>query len=211
MIFEQIGMGGDRNFAYLVGDPQSKLAAVVDPAFAPDRLLAMIEKHDLQIKYVINTHAHYDHNNGNDYIIKKTGACLVGYGLHQPSISVKDDDELPLGNLTLKFLYTPGHTTDSICVLVEKKLLTGDTLFVGKVGGTGYGQDARQEYDSLHNKIMVLSDEVEVYPGNDYGVAPSSTIGNEKKTNPFILRDSFESFLDLKKNWLEYKREHGIA
>jgi glyoxylase-like metal-dependent hydrolase (beta-lactamase superfamily II) len=210
MIFEQIKIGGDRNFAYLVGNGKSKLAAVVDPAFHPEKLLELAEKHGLKIKYAVNTHAHYDHSNGNSYIIKRTGARLVGYGLREPAISVRDGDELPLGELTIKVIYTPGHTTDSICILVDNKLMSGDTLFVGKVGGTGYGQDARQEYDSLHNKLLVLPNNVEVWPGHDYGIAPMSTIGNEKKTNPFILRDSFESFLELKKNWLEYKRIHGI-
>lgn len=210
MIFEQIKIGGDRNFAYLFGDEKSKLAAVVDPAFHPEKLLELAEKHGLKIKYAVNTHAHYDHSNGNDYIIKRTGARLVGYALRKPAMSIGDGDELSLGELKIKVVHTPGHTTDSICILADNKLMTGDTLFVGKVGGTGYGQDARQEYDSLHNKLMVLPDNVEVYPGHDYGVAPMSTIGNEKKTNPFLLRDSFEAFLELKKNWLEYKRIHGI-
>jgi glyoxylase-like metal-dependent hydrolase (beta-lactamase superfamily II) len=81
---------------------------------------------------------------------------------------------------------------------------------VGKVGGTDYGPGAREEYDSLHSKLMTLPDETEVWPGHDYGVAPNSTIGHEKQTNPFILRETFEEFVDLKRNWLEYKREHGI-
>jgi glyoxylase-like metal-dependent hydrolase (beta-lactamase superfamily II) len=112
-------------------------------------------------------------------------------------------------------LCTPGHTEDSICVLVKApgepgKLVTGDTLFVGKVGGTGYGDDARAEYDSLHEKLLRLPDDTEVWPGHDYGVAPSSTIGREKKTNPFLLCESFETFVELKRNWLRYKAEHGI-
>ncbi len=211
MIFEQVKAGGDRNFAYLIGDEGSKLAAVVDPAFNPEMLLERAERHGLTIQYVINTHNHFDHTNGNNRIIQKTGAKLVGFNVREPGINVKDGDELYLGELRLKVIHTPGHTPDGICILVENKLLTGDTLFVGKVGGTGYGRDARNEYDALHNKLMALPDDVEVYPGHDYGVAPSSTIGNEKKTNPFILQDSFESFLDLKKNWLEYKQKHGIA
>ena len=117
--------------------------------------------------------------------------------------------------MKLQIIHTPGHTGDSLCVLAEGpgavgKLVTGDTLFVGKVGGTGFGDDARAEYDSLHDKLMILSDDVEVWPGHNYGVEPSSTIGNERKTNPFLLRESFEDFVDLKRNWLQYKAEHGI-
>jgi glyoxylase-like metal-dependent hydrolase (beta-lactamase superfamily II) len=211
MIFEQIPIGGDRNFAYFIGDEQSKLAAVVDPAYNPQRLIDIAQQHRMTITFVLNTHSHSDHSNGNDFVLKQTGAKLVGKGVSSPGIDALDGSQLPLGSLSLEVIHTPGHTDDSICLLVQNKLITGDTLFVGKVGGTGFGDDARQEYDALHHKLMVLPDDVEVYPGHDYGVAPTSTIGNEKKTNPFILRDSFESFLDLKKNWLEYKREHGIA
>ncbi len=95
-------------------------------------------------------------------------------------------------------------------MLWEGKLITGDTLFVGKVGGTGLGEDARLEFESLHEVIAKLPDETEVWPGHDVGVAPSSTVGRERKTNPFYLQPDLESFVDLKRNWTEYKRKHGI-
>ncbi|MBT4484431.1 MAG: hypothetical protein HOC71_12230 [Candidatus Latescibacteria bacterium] len=88
--------------------------------------------------------------------------------------------------------------------------MTGDTLFVGKVGGTGLGNDARDEYRSLHEKLIPLPEDTRVWPGHDYGVRPSSTIGEELRENPFILRNSLEEFVELKKNWAEYKRKHGI-
>jgi glyoxylase-like metal-dependent hydrolase (beta-lactamase superfamily II) len=97
-----------------------------------------------------------------------------------------------------------------MCIRGGDKLVTGDTLFVGKVGGTNSSGEARAEYESLHGKLMALDDAVEVFPGHNYGVRPSSTIGAERRTNPFLLRDSFDSFLDLKIHWLDYKREHGI-
>ncbi len=92
----------------------------------------------------------------------------------------------------------------------QGRLITGDTLFVGKVGGTHDADSARLEYDSLRGKICSLPPETEVWPGHDYGVRPSSTIGDELRENPFLLRATFESFLDLKSNWAEYKRIHGI-
>ena len=89
--------------------------------------------------------------------------------------------------------------------------MTGDTLFVGKVGGTDFKEGARTQYASLHEKLMILPDDTEVWPGHDVGVAPSSTIGHERETNPFLLRKNFEEFVDLKRNWVAYKKEHGIA
>ena len=210
MIFEQVRVGGDRNFAYIVGDETSGIAAVIDPSFSPDKVLARCEELGLEVRYLVNTHGHYDHTGGNDVVIGATGARTVGHGLIGPDISVADGDELSLGEVILRFIHTPGHTADSICVLAGDKLMTGDTLFVGKVGGTGFGADARSEYDSLHGKLMNLPDDVEVYPGHDYGMAPSSTIGKERGSNPFLLRETFEDFVELKRNWTEYKRIHGI-
>lgn len=211
MIFEQIPVGGDRNFAYLIGDERTRQAAVVDPAYLPDNVLQRASHHKLEVAYLINTHDHHDHSGGNETVLSKTRARLLA-GAAEGFV---DGQLIELGDVVLKLIHTPGHTTDSICVLASSagetdKLITGDTLFVGKVGGTGFGDDARDEYHSLHDKLMVLPDETEVWPGHDVGVAPSSTIGNEKKTNPFILQESFEEFVDLKRNWLEYKREHGI-
>jgi len=211
MIFEQIMTGGDRNFAYLVGDEKTKKAAVADPAHDPQMVLSRAKEHGLEIVYLINTHDHYDHTGGNDFILENTEAKLISWS----SGGVEHGSEFTLGDVTLKMIYTPGHTTDSLCVFASQvgevgRLISGDTLFVGKVGGTGYGADAESEYESLHDKLMVLPGDTEVWPGHDYGAAPSSTIGNEKKTNPFIQCADFKAFVDLKKNWLEYKKTHGI-
>jgi len=145
--------------------------------------------------------------------MKLSGVLPLLYGDKdtKTGVSVLDDAVFPLGNLEIKILYTPGHTNDSICIYIGDAIFTGDTLFVGKVGGTDFGTLARTEYNSLHNKLMTLPDSTRVFPGHNYGVAPESTIAHEKKTNPFLLRPDVESFIDLKKNWDEYKRIHGIA
>jgi glyoxylase-like metal-dependent hydrolase (beta-lactamase superfamily II) len=123
---------------------------------------------------------------------------------------VPDGTVLKLGDLELEVINTPGHTEDSICIKVENKLITGDTLFVGKVGGTYSDRDAKTEFESL-KKIMRLHPETEVWPGHNYGVRQSSTIGFEQSSNPFIIRlADFNDFLWLKKNWARYKQEHGI-
>ena len=212
MIFEQIKVGGDRNFSYLIGDEEGGLAAVADPSFAPQRVLQTAQSHHLRVIYIINTHSHADHINGNHYLKTKTGAKVLGYeGANLDlDLGARDGQAIELGTVKLNIIHTPGHTEDSICILVEDRLLTGDTLFVGKVGGTDYGSGARKQYESLHKKLLVLDDAVKIYPGHDYGVKPSSTIGEEKRTSPFLLQPSFEGFVGLKKNWLQYKRIHGI-
>jgi hydroxyacylglutathione hydrolase len=212
MIFHQIEAGGDRNFAYLMADGERGTAALFDPPPDASRYLPLVEEHGLEVAYIIVTHGHGDHTWGLSEAKKRVGGGTVAHqeSLVDAEIRVRDGDTLRLGTMTLTFIHTPGHTGDSMCVLGGNKLVTGDTLFVGKVGGTDYGVEAFKEYESLHNKLMTLDDGVEVYPGHNYGVKPSSTIGHERRTNPFLLRDSFESFLDLKMNWLEYKKEHGI-
>jgi len=213
VIFLQLSAGGDRNFSYLVADESSKEAAVVDPGSPPRDEMQAIAKHGLTLKYIVNTHDHFDHTGGNTELARETGARIAMHrsARSRRDIDLSDGDTLRLGGIELKVIHTPGHTPDSVCILAESELVTGDTLFVGKVGGTGFGRDARDEYESIRRKLMTLPPETRVWPGHDVGVRPSSTIGDELRENPFILRDSFEGFLDLKKNWLEYKRTHGIA
>jgi len=213
MVVEQFLMGGDRNFGYLVGDDKTGKALVVDPAYTPERIVDFAREKGLIIEYVFNTHRHHDHSNGNAVMEKLTGIRALAFGDIDPVTGreVADGAVFPLGSLEARIIHTPGHTEDSICILVGDALFTGDTLFVGKVGGTGFGEDARREYESIHNKLMTLPGKTRVFPGHNVGIAPHSTIDNERKTNPFLLRPDFESFVELKQNWLEYKREHGIA
>ncbi len=212
MIFQQIRAGGDRNFGYLIGDEETKEAAVIDPSSSPGVFPPAAEKHGLKIVYIIGTHGHGDHTGGIAALKRETGAAVVMHTSSPGSadVSVADGDTLKLGKLELKIIHTPGHTSDSMCILAGDKLVTGDTLFVGKVGGTQADQAAKIEHDSLFNKLMKLDDSIEVYPGHDYGVAPTSTIGHERATNPFLLRKEFKDFKWLKDNWAAYKLEHGI-
>jgi hydroxyacylglutathione hydrolase len=212
MIFHQIDAGGDRNFAYLIGDRTGGHAALIDPPPNSRRYAHLIEQDSLHVDYVIITHGHGDHTWGVSEATERFGAKSVAHASMALPLDHKVDegDTLPLGELTLKFIYTPGHCEDHICVLCEDKLITGDILFVGKVGGTDLGDGARREYDSLHKKLMTLPDHIEVWPGHDFGAAPSSTIGEERRTNPFIQQKSFEDFVHLKAHWIQYKRKHGL-
>ena len=213
MFLKQFRVGGDRNFGYLVADDETGEAAVIDPAFSPERIVEFARENEYEIKFIFNTHGHYDHTNGNADIERLTGKRPLMYHDTDPTtgLRVEDGQQFPLGNLEITILHTPGHTSDAICLYVGDAVFTGDTLFVGKVGGTDLGDGAKAEYHSLHEKLLALPDETRVFPGHDYGSAPQSTIANERGTNPFLTQPDFESFVHLKKNWAAYKKEHGIA
>ncbi|MFC1504493.1 hydroxyacylglutathione hydrolase family protein [Spirochaetota bacterium] len=212
MFVKQFSMGGDRNFGYLAACDGTKKAAVIDPSYTPKKVYDFAQEKGFGIEYIFITHGHYDHTSGIEKLETLVSRKGLLYGSTDPvtGTGIMDNTKLPLGDLSIQIIHTPGHTGDSMCILVGDALFTGDTLFVGKVGGTGFGVDAKDEYDSFHDKLLKLPDNIRVFPGHDYGTAVESTIGNEKKTNPFLLCKDLPSFIDLKKNWLEYKSKHGI-
>jgi len=213
MLVKQFLTGGDRNFGYLAVDDSTKLAVIIDPSYNPERIVEFAQEQGYTIQYVFNTHGHYDHTNGNSVIKKLTGKEPLLFGNTDPltGMTVSDGARFPLGDLEITIIHTPGHTSDSICLYIGDAVFTGDTLFVGKIGGTDFGAQARTEYESLHQKLLTLPDSTRVFPGHNYGVAPESTIGHEGQTNPFLIQPDFESFVDLKRNWDAYKKAHGIA
>lgn len=211
MIFRQIESGGDRNYAYLIASEKTGEGAIIDPSPDPLKVINIAREERVEIKYIINTHSHIDHSGGNKSFIRAQtdGGSITFINCGDDTV-IRDGKTLELEDLTLEFMHTPGHTEDSICIKVKDKLITGDTLFVGKVGGTYSEEDAKIEFKSL-KRLMIFPPDTEVWPGHNYGEKPSSTIGFELKNNPFIKRlDDFSNFLWLKQNWPRYKREHGI-
>jgi hydroxyacylglutathione hydrolase len=215
-IFVQIRTGGDRNFGYLIGDREARVAALVDPSNDPKSLVRRAEDQGLTVEYIINTHGHSDHTNGNAKAKKLTGAPIVAFqnSSVSPDLGVVDGQVLDLGSLALELIYVPGHTDDHILVFLEQQKIavTGDHLFVGKIGGTGTEEAARAEYASLQRNLDRFSDDVTIWPGHDYGCRPSSTIGLEKIMNPFLMRlGDIDEFLKLKQEWAVFKASHGLA
>lgn len=202
-IFEQIEVGMLQNFAYIIGCPQTRVAAVVDPGLDPGLVIEKAKQLGLRIGYVINTHTHPDHAQGNKRVQGETGAKIVMHilepGSEDADILVEDGDTIDVGNIEVKVLHTPGHTPGSICLLVGNKLLTGDTLFVGDCGRTDLiGGDPKALYHSL-KKIRGLDDGLIIYPGHNYGGKKFSTLGEEKKVNPCLGdmdETSFIRFMD---------------
>jgi hydroxyacylglutathione hydrolase len=201
MIFRQVPVGSFQNFSYIIGDESTKEAALVDPAWEVDRLFQICSEMRLTVSYVINTHSHHDHVGGNDAVTRRTGAKVVAHAsspVHK-DVPVKDGDTIKVGNVVVKVIHTPGHCPDHICLLFGSKLLTGDTLFVGECGITDLaGGDSREMYDSL-NKLLELDDNLEVYPGHDYGSKKSSTIGYERENNYTLKKRTREEFVQFMK------------
>ena len=199
MFFKQIQKHSD-NFSYIIADEENGEAAVVDSSYNADEIVKTIKTQKLQLKYVINTHGHSDHTAGNTELQSIFGAKIVAHKQSKihPDIAVDEGDRLNVGKISLKIIYTPGHTTDSICLLVnDQKLLTGDTLFVGECGRTDFpGGNTKSMYESL-NRLIRLNDNIEVYPGHDYGIKPTSTIGAEKNSNYTLQPRSLKEFIEF--------------
>lgn len=213
-VFEQIRTGGDRNFGYLLGDRDAGLALLVDPSYSPDALVERAAAQGLEVKLIVNTHGHGDHTNGNARAVKLTGARLAAHPGVPFAIDVplEDGRVLELGSLRPRILHVPGHTPDHIIVhLAEERVaITGDHLFVGKIGGTSTEAAARTEHASLERTLRELPDDTTIWPGHDYGARPSSTILLEKATNPFLRTAGIREFLDLKRTWTDFKERHGL-
>jgi hydroxyacylglutathione hydrolase len=197
----QIAVGQMANFTYIVADEKNGEAAVIDPSWDLDKIFQTLSKNNWRAKYIINTHTHFDHVIGNEQMAEVTGAKIVQHKNSQlkKDIIVSDGDMIEIGSIRLRVLYTPGHSKDSICLLLDNQfILTGDTLFVGNCGRVDLpGSDAREMYDSLFDRLAKLDEKLILYPGHNYGPNSISTIGYEKKTNYVLQPRSKQEFLEL--------------
>jgi len=214
LVFEQIPVGGDRNFAYLLGDRDAKECVIVDPSYTPEAVVRRATDQDLRITHILNTHGHTDHINGNAAAAQ---LCKAPVAAHPdsptlPDIRLKDAQEILVGSLKIGVFFTPGHCDDHV-VFYEKShhiLITGDLLFVGKVGGTSDDKNARIEWNSLQRVLQLFPPMTTVWPGHDYGARPASTLALEKAGNPFLQCADVASFLRLKDDWKIFKSRHGL-
>jgi glyoxylase-like metal-dependent hydrolase (beta-lactamase superfamily II) len=206
-----------QNFVYVIGDPETKEAAVVDPAWNVPAILAETKAAGYRITHVILSHGHYDHINGVEELVDKTDATVCAYkseleefvfegmgGLVIPRSSLKKTDTgsaVRVGKLEVQSIHTPGHTPGSQCLKIEsgpeRVLVTGDTLFVGTIGRCDFPYSSPHDLFRSLGKIKKLHDETVFYPGHDYGASSHGTLGREKKTNPFLMAGTVEEFLQL--------------
>ena len=200
MIFEQIASGGCQS--YLVGCEEARVAAVIDPEVGLlDRYQADAARNGLRIRYVIDTHTHADHFSGARALGELLDVPIV---VHRDSpapfadLRLQDGDMLMVGRMRLKALHTPGHTRDSMCLLTEDRLFTGDTLLIGATGRTDLPSgDAEALYDSLFGGILKLDPALAIYPAHDYKKRGSSTIGAELASNPRLANRDRAAFVDM--------------
>ncbi|MDI6726332.1 MAG: MBL fold metallo-hydrolase [Smithellaceae bacterium] len=208
MFVKQMQVGQMAVFAYLVGDEASGDALVIDPAANIDGLITEARNNKLNIKYIVNTHGHVDHTSGNKEMREKTGARIIvheddaemlantpamilkmfGATASPPAdIRVKDGDDIAVGQVSLKVLHVPGHSPGSMALFYDGMVFTGDTLFVEAVGRTDLpGGSWEVMSRSIQERLFTLPDETTVMPGHNYGRMTSSSIGHEKRNNPYL-------------------------
>jgi hydroxyacylglutathione hydrolase len=206
----QLEVGLLQNFNELIFDDgdQNGACAVVDPAYEVDRLLKIAQERGLEIRAILLTHTHHDHVEGTEKMVQATRAPVyVGRNEVEsatraaPSariVPLDGGERIMVGTVTIEALATPGHTAAGISYLVQGSVMTGDTLFIGGCGRTDFpGGNPSVLWRSLQ-RLCELPEMTKVYPGHDYGATPTSTIGRERKTNPYLLCRSEEEFIALR-------------
>ncbi len=191
MIVKRFTVGWLSTNCYVVGCEETREAAVIDPGMDSERdaepILDFIKQNSLHIKYIINTHGHPDHVAGNAIMKKATGAPILIHESNSENVQadrkLHDGNILQVGTLKLVVLHTPGHTPDGISLLGENLVFTGDALFAGSVGRTDFlGGSYEELMRSIKTKLLAIPESFKVYSGH----GPSTTIGDEKKYNPFL-------------------------
>lgn len=205
--FKQLELGPMQNFIYLIGDPQTREAVVVDPGWEVPVILEALSKDGYRLTRAIVTHHHFDHVMGLEALLKHGDIPVHVHQADASQLSVAASSLKPfsggetmvkVGNVPLTVIHTPGHTPGSQCLLVDGRLLSGDTLFIGACGRCDLpGGSAKTLHHSLSTKLRALPDETVLYPGHNYAPIPHAPLGEEKRTNPFLAAETAEDFLHL--------------
>jgi glyoxylase-like metal-dependent hydrolase (beta-lactamase superfamily II)/rhodanese-related sulfurtransferase len=200
MIFEQIATGGCQS--YLVGCEATCAAVLIDPELSQiDHYRGLLSQHGLTVKYVIDTHTHADHFSASRELGKALSAPVVMHRLAPAPYAdfrLDDGEMLIVGNLRLKAIHTPGHTRDSMSLVMDDRVFTGDALLIGGTGRTDLPSgDPHQLYESLFDKLLKLPPETQVYPAHDYKGRGHSTIGAEIAENPRLQKTERAAFVEM--------------
>lgn len=203
LYLKQMELGPMQNFVYLVGCPETKEAAVIDPGWDSGKIVAEAERDGMKITKILVSHAHFDHVNVLHELLADTDAKVYLQKDEVPFLKVPKSnlhpttsgDKVRIGKIEVEFIHTPGHTPGSQCFHVQGRLISGDTLFINACGRTDLpGGDSEQMYHSL-TRLSRLPEATVLYPGHNYADRPTSTLKSEKESNPFLLCRSLEEFL----------------
>lgn len=209
------------NFSYLIGDASTREVVLVDPAWQIDTVFKAIEAEGLKLKGALVTHSHYDHCNGVEellaranvpvYVNREEADFVKSLGADSPLLhqlfgtfpeehlkKVSNGDRLSVGAVDIAFLHTPGHTPGSQCFMVGGNLVSGDTLFIRGCGRCDLpGGNPKQLYESLTQRLSKVPGDTVLLPGHNYADAPTSTMSDEQKKNPYLICESFKTFLTM--------------
>ncbi|MFT5193521.1 MAG: hydroxyacylglutathione hydrolase [Cellvibrionaceae bacterium] len=198
----QLLVGSYANFVYVLVDEATKDAVIIDPAWDVPALLNIITENSYNLKAIWLTHAHGDHVEGIPAVLAAHPDLPVWlspneHEKYRPAMPLHDiGDTLQLGNLTIDVIHSPGHSPGGVCFKYGDDMIAGDSLFIDGCGRCDLvGSDPNAMFNSIHTKLMTLPDSTIIYPGHNYGPAASDTLGNQKKTNRFMLATTSEAFI----------------
>jgi glyoxylase-like metal-dependent hydrolase (beta-lactamase superfamily II) len=217
LYLKQIECGPMKNYVYIIGDPVTRQAAAVDPAWEIDRIVQTAQEDGYTISKVLITHTHQDHTGGEMFghyipgLVELLERVDVPVYVHQTEThiltSIPASSKVPTesnqivdlgGDVEITLVHTPGHTPGSQCFLVQDRLVSGDTLFIGACGRVDLPNSSPEDmHDSLTNKLMRLDDRTILYPGHNYAAQPTSTIGEQRQVNPYCQAVPLQQFLRM--------------
>ena len=205
MIFEQLFDTKSSTYTYILSSGKGREALIIDPVLEhTDQYINFLNKLELKLVKVIDTHIHADHITGLNELSKRT-SCTKIMGDNSKSevvdLRVKEDENVKIDNINLKVMYTPGHTDCSYSYLMNDRVFTGDTLLINGTGRTDFQNgNSRQQYDSIFNKLLKLPENTMVFPAHDYNGKKHSTIGSERKNNPRLQVNSVDQYVEIMNN-----------
>ncbi len=202
MKVEQFLVGEMANFTYVIVDEKNKDSIIVDPSWNLEIIFDYLKRNSLSNKYIINTHSHFDHIFGNEQVKSTTGAKVIQHKFSplEKDIEVDDGQIVEFGDSKIKIIHTPGHSKDSICLIIDDKVMvTGDTVFVGSCGRLDLpGGNPHEMFNSIYSKLVNFDGKLMILPGHHYGSTKTSTLQKEFESN-FVFKfkdeDDFLGFM----------------